>query len=284
MTIRTVIRAYHFDTRDDAQKQQWAALKARLQASGADMFETWGGSSHYDFVKDIDGQSIELETEHLFDNQWNTAPIAGKSDKGLRVFDWAKDYPINFSKHIKKGHYLELTDEMKEARRNRKKCGYCGRQEEAQRGTVFCEACRDSEYLEEKDLHLTRMRYVTDRGNAPPLTEAERAYLLPLYRDAQLHGSTEGGKARLAQQRKSIEKELTSTTVKAKTKHDGLLWLLDHGVKIDNVIYYDHLNRFSFGWRTPVQESFKAELLDIISEFPFAYEIKCADGKTLEGY
>jgi len=55
-----------------------------------------------------------------------------------------------------------------------------------------------------------------------------------------------------------------------------------NGIKIDNCIYYSHTDRFSFGWRSPVSAEVVSEILNVISEFPFLYEIKCDDGKTLQ--
>mgnify|MGYP000721086373 CR=1 FL=1 len=68
---------------------------------------------------------------------------------------------------------------------------------------------------------------------------------------------------------------------KAKAEHDGMIWLMDHGISIDNVIYYNHTGKFSFGWRTPLAKDVVSRILDVISEFPFAYEIKCDDKRTL---
>jgi hypothetical protein len=274
--MQTTIHAYNFDTREADQREAYEALRMKLQGAGLKCFETWGGEGHYSFVRDIDGQTITLETSCLFDNQWNTAPIAGKSDKGLRVFDWAQDYPINFSKSIKRGHYLEQTPAMAEARRNTVKCGYCGKQEPAAKGYVFCPHCLDSAYLKESDLPLTRMLPV-DAGGFPdraPLTEAEAAHLLPLYRDAQLHGSTERGKARKAKAFKDVHAKYHRITEAALAERDGFLWLLGKGFSVDNVIFYSHTGRFCFGWREPLDAGVKSDLLNVLSEFPFDYDLK----------
>lgn len=279
-TIKTKIHAYWFDIRKTEDQNAYLLLVERLKAQGLKVFETHGGKGHYHFVKPIDGKEIELETEHLFNNQWNTAPI-GDSESGLRVFDWAQDYPINFDKAIKRGHYLEQTPEMAEVRRNTVACGYCGFQTTAQRGYVFCPQCIGSEYLKASELNLTRMRAVDDESPRMPLTKAESEHLMPLYKEAQLHGNTERDKKRIAKQRADIEKKYRAATSHAKNEHDGLLWLMDRGIKIDNVIYYSHTDRFSFGWRSPVAKEIESAILDVISEFPFNYEIKTEDGRTL---
>ena len=38
-----------------------------------------------------------------------------------------------------------------------------------------------------------------------------------------------------------------------------------------------------FGWRELVTDAVRDQILAVISECPFAYRIKCADGRTLEG-
>lgn len=287
MTIKTTLHAYRFDVRNPDEKAAYADLKAKLKAMGLECFETHGGGSHY--LPALDGIEIELETAHLFNNQWNTAPIEGVSDKGLRVFDWAQDFEssIGAPRGIKRGHWLEQTPEMQEIRRNTDTCGYCGKQEPAAKGYVFCPHCLGSEYLKASDLHLTRMLPVDKSGvsaKRAPLTEAERDHLLPLYREAQLHGNTDRDKTRIAKRRADVESKYRQSVDNATRERAGMLWLMDRGIKTDNAIYYSHTRKFSFGWRQPIDSEMLSDLLDVISEFPFAYEIKTADGRTLEGY
>lgn len=282
-TIKTTIHAYRYDTRNPEELAAWKELARRLRAQGLTVFESWGGKGHYDFVKPIDGETVELDISDLFDNQWNTKPI-GESANGLRVFDWAQDYPIDFDKRIKRGHYLVQTAAMSEVRRNTYKCGYCGAQEPAQKGYVFCPHCIGSPYLEKKDLHLTRMAPVCDT-NKPraALTTAELAHLLPIYKEAQTRGNTERDKARIAKARADVVAECEKKVRNATTKRDGFLWLMDKGLKTDNVIFYEHSGVFSFGWRKPVCAEVVADILEVISEFDYPCEIKCDDGRTLTG-
>lgn len=284
-TIKTVLTSYYFNTADKAEKEAYQRLRDELLARGSECFCAWGGTGSHDLGRKFSsGVDVELETDFLFPNQWNTRPI-GDSKSGLRVFDWAEDYPINFDKRIKRGHYLAITDEIREIRQNTYKCGYCGAIEPVAKGYVFCPHCIGSEYLKARELHLTRMVSIvdTDKPRAP-LTEAEKAHLLPIYKDAQLHGNTERDKKRIAQARERIEKDYRETIEKATIEHDGLVWLMDHGIRPNNAIYYSHTGRWCFGWRDEGLDSdLVGELLDVISEFPFPYDIKCADGRTLSG-
>lgn len=282
--MKTTLHTYCFDTRNEEEKAAYKGLVKSLTAQGLKCFRSWGGGDgHYTpFAKlSSKGIAVELETAHIFENQWNTAPIGGLSDKGYRVFDWAEDYLDN--KQLKRGHYLTQTPEMADIRRNTVACGYCAKQEPAQKGHVFCPHCAGSEYLTVDKLHLTRMLPVDTKQDRADLTDAERAHLLPIYKDAQLHGQGKHGLAKLKAARERVESDHKKAIHKAETEHKGFVWLLDKGFSIENVIYYGHTDKFSFGWRSPVDTILLSDLLDILSEFPFTYEIKCADGRTLSG-
>jgi hypothetical protein len=280
-TIKTTLRSYYFNIANAEEKTAYNELVKTLKAKGLKCFETWGGNSHYlDFAKN--GIEVELETKQIFDNQWNTAPIEGISSKGLRVFDWAMDACLP-NKNIKRGHYLEITEEIVNLRNNTLSCGYCGHQEsKTEQSPEFCPHCIGSEYLEKGQLYLTRLQPVSYKGDRKPLTESELAELLHKYIQAQTYGNNERDKARLLKQRTDLINERDKQIKTANVKHDGMMWFLDNGIKIDNVIYYPHIDRFSFGWRSPVSAEVVSEILNVISEFPFLYEIKCQDGRTLQ--
>jgi hypothetical protein len=103
--MKTVIHVYRFDTTKAEQKTEYTALRAKLTAMGLKCFKTWGGGEKH-YRPSWDGLTVTLETASLFDNQWNTAPIAGISDIGFRIMDWAQDYPIDFPKNIKQGYWI----------------------------------------------------------------------------------------------------------------------------------------------------------------------------------
>ncbi len=155
--------------------------------------------------------------------------------------------------------------------------------EPAQKGYVFCPHCIGSEYLKETDLHITRLKAIDDESNCAPLTDAERAHLMPLYKEAQIHGHTERDKKRIAAARATVAKDYDRAIRAATAKRDAFTWLMDNGIKLDNVIYYDHTETFCFGWRTPLGPELLSALLDVISEFHWRYQLKTADGRTLEG-
>lgn len=280
--ITTTMRSYYFDTRKPAEAEAYRELSERLTAQGLDCFETWGGGgSHYD-ARFADGLTIELETEHLFSNQWNTAPIAGIRGSGLRVFDWAQDYPMHFDARIKRGHYLEQTPEMAAVRTSTLTCGYCGKHEPAASGAEFCGACLDSAYLKESDLHLQRLVPAAVRMlKREPLTPAERAVRVPLYVAAQVSGDAVRAAAHNVKRRKRVEIEYAEDLEKAEsvracaeTKRDGFTWLLDRGINTENVIFYNHTGRFGFGWCSPIEGAARLALLEALRTFPFPYDVE----------
>lgn len=275
--MKTTLRTYNFDTRIASERIAYDALCQELRATvgRGHWMESNGRGSHWLNELTLDAIEITLETAHLFDNQWNTAPI-GKYEKGLRVFDWAQDYKPDNSPYIKRGHYLTITPEMVEIRANTMCCGYCGKQEPAQKGYVFCPHCLDSAHLTESDLRLTRMR-PCDAGlkyESPELSEAEKAHLMPLFVEAQIHGTTSRGKARILKERAGILKERDSTIHHAQVKFDGFTWLMDHGVNTENCIYYSHKGKFNFGWREPIKGAVRDSLLESLHGFPFEYDVE----------
>ena len=289
-TIQTTMHTYRFDTSKADGRAAWLALREMLTAQGLQCFNVHADApanrpkGYVDTTAPaLDGVAIDLETAHLFGNQWNTGPVDGISANGLRVFDWYE--AIHTNRAIKCGHWLEQTDAMRAIRRDVAKCGYCGKQEPTDE-YLFCPHCIDSAYLKQTDLHLTRMLPIAqDKQTRAPLTEKETALLLPRYVHAQTVGTTARGVARVAKMRADLTRERDKARADADTKCAGMLWLLDHvgASVVDNCIYYTHTGRFGFGWRTPVDAAVVSQLLDVISEFPFAYDIKCADGRTLSG-
>jgi hypothetical protein len=290
-TIKTVLHAYRFDISKTEEQAQYLSMVETIRAQFAG--KTWtsdmtGGYTacpdSWKFAEKIQALgaacSIELETAHLFADQWNSAPMPG-FDTGARLFNWSENVYLN--KHIKAGYWLDQTADMREALRNTMTCGYCGKQEPAQKGYVFCPHCIDSEFLKKSDLNLTRMVAVRDTSKKrAELTQAERDHLYPLYDAAQKHGATERGIARLAKAKADIEKRFTDTVRKATMQRDAARWIVANIPRaLDNWIYYDHTGVHCFGWRNPLTADEVSALLDVISEFPFQYELICADGRKL---
>lgn len=277
--LKTRLIAYYFNISDTQQVAEYQELVSMLKADGRHWHHVFA-NPRPDNRSRIETGDVELDCSFLFGKQWNTTEESPTNPR-MRVFDWYEGIFPNLD--VKQGHYLEITDEMREILDNTHKCGYCGAHEPAQKGHVFCHDCLGSEYLGEEDLYLLRMLPVSSTEKRKPLTKAERAHLLPLYVEAQTVGAdTRAGQKKAEQRQDAIEKAEKAIR-NAEAERDGFVWLLDRGVNIDNCIYYSHTSKFSFGWRQPVSDAVKDKLLDIISEFPFPYDIKTTSG-VLEGY
>ncbi len=265
-TLKTKLHFYQFDAKKDAAA--YAALHEKL-SDGRHFFNANSDPENKgDDTPRV--EDVELETEFLHSDQWNT-------QDGRRVFDWYEGiiWVGNRKGDYRAGHWLEITPEMREIRRNTHVCGYCGKYEPAASGSVFHLSCLDSEDLEESNLHLVRMMPVDQHmPTRAPLSEAERAYLVPLFTKAQIEGSSERGTARIAKARQDIAHKAAQAIENATTERDGMLWLLDHGVNTDNVIYYSHTGRFCFGWRKPLSPGEYSALVEITTKFLFDYDIK----------
>lgn len=281
--MKTKIHTYFFNLANASEREPYHQLKTRLDA------EVKAGKrghclnviampnneerTHQSLVKAAEAAGLlTLETEHLFCNQWNSVEAG-------RVFDWYEG--INHEDRLLKfGHWLEITPEMDAIRRDTLKCGYTGQQFPASSGMAFNTTARalGSCYLKEEALHLLRLVPVFAENESNPrakLTEAEREYLLPLYLAAQTKTQ---GEAR-AKQRAVVEAEFAKDTELARMEYEGKLWLLDHGVNLENVIFYTHTARFSFGWRNAYGKAAARAMRKALEGFPFAFDIKEEGGK-----
>lgn len=271
--MKTIIHFYSFDVSKPEDKEQYAALSDKLKAQGLTLFDSIS-PGHWDFyhkqIKPLNGQEIELETKHLFNNQWNTAPTT-TSESGLRVFDWAEDILVSngkMNKKIKIGMWLEQTPEMIAIRRDTCKCSYCGEQY-YKPTNEFCTACIGGEYLTEDNLPLLFLipveksdhKYNWKSVNVPASLVAEFT---------QRHQQTMRNKLEKRQVDKleSIEKDIENS----KKEYDAFKWLIAQNIDFDNCIYYSHTGTFAFGWRDSLNDEQRADLRVKLAQFPYAWE------------
>lgn len=110
-------------------------------------------------------------------------------------------------------------------------------------------------------------------GELPELPEITTE--APIWTDTL---STPDNREALKQKKRQELIDITNKKIRdEQTELTGRLWLMDHGLSIENVIYYHHRHIFTFGWRKPVRDAERDAILDVISEFPFEYEIKATD-------
>jgi hypothetical protein len=278
-TMKTALHYYRFDISKPEQRDAYNGMCKSLRKLGLVKIDSISSDHHAWYsnkIKPLGGQEIELDTAFVFDNQWNTA-----EPTNLRVFDWSEAiYP---DRDIKEGMWLEQTEEMREIRKTQHVCGYCEARYNG-KPFEFCDKCLGSSYLKEEELFLLRLAPAGAKFNHkyPLLTEAEKAVLLPAYRIAQGLGKEEREKQAVSKNRQMVaglvaeaEKKAEKAIWEARIKQEAYTWLLDNGLNLlDNCIYYSHTGRFCFGWRTPLTAQEKSQLLDVVSEFPFEYDIK----------
>lgn len=214
-------------------------------------------------------REVNLETEHLFKDQWNAA-------EGLRLFNKAAfEWP---NLHIKEGYYIRQNPEMIAVLQSTAKCGYCGHQAPVGEKD-FCDKCLSSPHLGVADLHLLRMEPIeapewrsggVKSSQRAPLTQEELAVIMPRYTEAQ----TKLRKHQEAEVRADVEAEFDNSVELATIKRDGMLWILDAGISTENLIFYLHNRTFTFGWRNPVSKEVKTKLAERLKRFPFKFEIK----------
>lgn len=294
--MKTILHYKTLNLRNPAEKAEYDALNQRLNDAGMGRMrmKVWAAPTHQkgameyrEAVRSLSGKEVELETEHLFDNQWNTAPIEGLTENGLRVFDW-QDASFPDVEHVRQVQWLEQTDEMREVRHNTLKCGYCGKQRARANAPEFCNQCMDSPYLTEDNLFLLRLQPV-DSGlhtKRAPLSEEELARMLPRYRDAQLRGLSERAAAAREKRHERILSKHKAAIENADNERAGMLWLLEHMPgAFENAIYYDHIQTFGFGWREKMAPHTAKQLQDelVAGGFPVQWKIECSDGEKLSG-
>jgi hypothetical protein len=284
-TLRTKLHVYRFDTRQKPDAAEWAALHAKLVAmfprGEKHRMKSHGGPLHLTVGRTLGAHlghsvDVELRADWLAANQWQAI---GPDGKEYRVFDWAQDAnPGGYAGGTdrRQGHWLEQTPEMIAIRRDTLTCGYCGHKAHVEDVlSAFCGQCLDGEYLDEANLPLLRMLPVADSFHAtrPPLTEAEAADLVPRYRHAQTYGCTERGQKSAIARLEAVQEYAKEVNL-ATMKHNGMLWLLERGIRTDNFIFYNRTATFSLGWRRPLTPAEATAWTAKLEGFPAPLTIK----------
>lgn len=291
--MKTKLHTYQFNLGVIPQSQAYLLLREQMKkesrrADRTNFVNTDGKAgnnfSHLPVIEHREWfttHEVDLDLSFVFNDQWNS--VTTDEHSGYRVFDWVEYYSHHNKSNIW-GHWLEVTDEMVEAREKILRCGYCaqhyGEVHEDHlplptEGPCFCHKCLSNSYLKEEEINMLRLRPVSE-GRKPfrDLTQDERDWLLPRYVEAQVNTKNEAAKARAKQQRNKIEEERKLDAM----KYDGFDRLLNAELDINNVIFYSHIPTFKFGWRSAMSPSvaahFKQRLEEI--EFPHPTEFEVA--------
>jgi hypothetical protein len=125
------------------------------------------------------------------------------------------------------------------------------------------------------------------RGFWEPLPEAKRVeiqarklsgYYLPENVAARAAAAKEAKKQKVIS---DLRADLAKSVEKLQTECNGEIWLAERNLPLENWIYYSHTQTFTLGWRQPAKPAEVSAALDVLSEFPYKYEIKTADGRKL---
>jgi hypothetical protein len=263
--LKTIFHYYRFNLTNDTERQAYQELREKLEAMNVRLFNVIADHSDSRNFSDLDGKEIELETDHLFDNQWNTAPNE-ISDKGLRVFDWYEGIVPNRS--IKSGHWLEQTSEMTAIRANTFVCGYCGKKSD--KSDVFCRHCLGSEYLKETDLKLLVLRAVKDRYDVDYDAVVIPESILAEYKEKQKASRIIRLKKRQERQLEDLRTKITN----AEIEYTAFELLIDNDIDFENVIYYSHTQTFCFGWREKLSDDDAGKLAKQLNDCGFTARYK----------
>lgn len=258
--VSATLNYYRFDCSKHNEKIAYFELYEKLKKSGLKMFDTYAHNKTSRFYKDtirpLNGLQIEIETDFIFNDQFNTSPTT-TSEKGLRLFDWAQAIYPNLD--IKEGYYMANLEQLNEMRQNKCNCGYCGAQY-YQPTIEFCEKCLSSEHLTLDSLYLLRLQPISSGDNR--INRDLPAGLIEKYNEAQLIGRT----ARLKKSKNQKLAQLQRDIVNAQREYDFFSLLIANNINFDNCIYYTHIDTFSFGWRTPFTVDQKNEMWDILDK------------------
>lgn len=257
-TITVTLNKYFLNLKKEGDAERYEAIKEIAKGLGHKLFDSIGGQRYHEitayFNKLPNVQTIE--TKHLFNNQYDTV-------EGFRIFDWEEEICVN-NRNIKEGYYLTGDlDKLKEAKENQLCCGYCGhRYDKRETELKFCNACLDSEYLEEKNLPLLLLQPVSSEG--------ERHKAITENVTAEIHAAWDAAKPKmiermeLARRKRCNDKatRLESDLEKKIEEVRILTTLLRHGISTDNLIYYSHTNKWTFGWSKKLVESERAAIIE----------------------
>lgn len=205
-----------------------------------------------------------IETKHIFANQYNTV-------EGFRIHEYNRRYSEYNHSLTDIGYYINPEDikKIREVQKQVKVCNYC----EAQYWNSkqkWCNKCLGSEYLAESEMYMLELLPLLDDRSAINKDIKIPKYLINKKRklyNAKMHLKNK-------QRQANDLEEAKQGIIEAKTKYNAKKWLIDNNVYTDNVIYYSHLKKFSFGWRGTLDSQYKSRLLDVLSKFPYDYEIK----------
>lgn len=277
-TIHTKIHYYDFDIKEHEDRVKWGELFNMLRHDlglKPHVFNTEVNRVDWKkIVHDNRTEDLYLETDYIFDNQWN-----GNSDtnKNYRFFDWKLyEFP---NKDFKTGYWIEPTYETMDIR-GQFQCRYCGKLMGYGFGDGFHHECLGSRYLKANEIEITSLCRVYEKWakNRKPVKIPGHIWKEYTKRQAQTWSNIASKKhiTSIENAKEKAEKAIISANIGLEVSN----FLIDHDLfdHVDNFIYYNHSNTVTFGWMSSAKyPKEKAEELRNSLEknkFPFKFSIE----------
>lgn len=242
--------------KENASKLYWGHINARGSCYCPTNEERYFGEK----LESINGKTVDVETQYLFSDQYNIGPVSPDDKNGLRIMAEYVD---------------EVIDDIRD---NVGQCPYCGHNTIG-KTEGFCDKCTDDSYLSAEDVvkGFTRIRPIgakRESNELIPLTDDEKAKLLPIYVKRQTTGKNSRNAITLREKRKRLKDDCRKQVRLARMERDGMLWLMAKNINLDNCIFYNHTETFTFGWRKKLSSDVEQTLRTITVGFPFKLSFK----------
>ena len=123
-----IMKSYRYDISNENEKKEYLELKKELKSKWFVLFDSISSTSYnnrQDFLQKITNCTHTLDEDYLFNNQFNTKWVNGKS--WFRLFFWSESIVPN--RNIKEWYYVSKWYEYIQAKiRNTCRCWYCWKQ------------------------------------------------------------------------------------------------------------------------------------------------------------
>lgn len=256
--IKVKLIRYDLNMDEEKDRKEYKKIQDRCKKLGYKLFNYIAMGEK----NEIPEGEYEIDTSCLFDTQYNT--IKTKEHRGYRIHDWLE--PIYPNRRLKKGYYLENTEELKKLLSVTYECKYCGKQYTQEEATKvkYCKKCRGSDYLKEENYNLIILTKIGNKASKGKLPDEVIKDIKEQQKETFKQQIFKSNKDKLYSLQQDIEE--------AKVEYQGYLWLVEHYISIENVIYYSYKKTFCFGWKEPIKN--RKELEKQLKDFKWKFEIK----------
>jgi hypothetical protein len=249
-TITVEIKTYECETPE---------LLAEFKRLGLQAFDSL--AVQYGKIKD---GTYEVETDQIFSNQYNTVC-------GLRIFEKCTCLSSPGLSRLWGYYIAEGIEKIRAYQKTVSVCHYCGKQY-INTDLEWCTSCRGSEYLEVNQKFLLNLTNIMDKHGSSDIIIPKD--VLDDIEKQQKERQTAINEKRIKDKLESLKKGVEN----AKLEREVFQYLIDKGLKFDNVIYYSHTDTFCFGWRNKLSKVEISAIKYKISGWPFKSKVEFKEG------